>query len=139
MLGDFIPEQEALARGLVLDTSNSSTSVSSALRLTVAMPAGHRVNCVLAASLHMHGDVRLVGGGPGAPNVSVAYETRDGLPDLLFVLVESHGRRPALNLRNSIARSSRVTILYDRMAKWTLPPDVDLDEEQDGGLRPREG
>ncbi|XP_011501477.1 PREDICTED: uncharacterized protein LOC105365090 [Ceratosolen solmsi marchali] len=116
MYGDFIGESEAIARHLVLESTNSTTSVSSSMQLSLVTPPGHRINCILAAALHMNGNVSVVEGGLGTGDVTLAYETLNGYPDLLFVLVESNA--------DTTARSngSRVTIIYDRLRTWGLLP-----------------
>jgi hypothetical protein len=117
MYGDFIGESEALARHLVLERTNSTTSVSSSMRLSLISPPDHRINCILAAALYMNGNVNVTEGGLGAGDVTLAYETLNGRPDLLFVLVESHADA---NSRNS---GARVTVVYDRLRTWGfLPP-----------------
>ncbi|XP_058800900.1 uncharacterized protein LOC131669783 [Phymastichus coffea] len=119
MEGDFISKQDTLERNLHLETTNSTTSVSTSLLLTLSAPADHTINCVLAASLNMHGDVSVVEGGVGAENVTLAYKTRNGRPDFLFVMVESHVEKGLLlEMRDSVIRSSRIAILYDQMKDW---------------------
>ncbi|XP_014212566.1 uncharacterized protein LOC106642330 [Copidosoma floridanum] len=117
MQGDFIPESEARRSSLVLATTNSTTSVSSSMRLTLTSPPRHRINCVLAAALGMNGNVRLVDGGVGFGNVTLGYETISGKMDQLFVQIESNAE-DRLSVRDNVAENSRVTILYDMFRDW---------------------
>lgn len=117
MQGDFITINEARRRNLVIDTTNSTTSVSSSLSLTFTAPPNHTINCVLAASLNMNGNVRLIAGGIGFNNVTLAYETSKGRQDFLFVQIESNAE-DRVNFRENVADNSRIAIFYDKFKDW---------------------
>ncbi|KAJ8668290.1 hypothetical protein QAD02_009953 [Eretmocerus hayati] len=135
MEGDFIPELEALRRGLLLESTNSTTSVSASMRVDVSAPPGYSINCVMAAALHMHGEVGLLSGGVGFDKASLTYRSLSGKPDLFFVLVESHAEE-ALRLRDDAAEMPRLAILYDRFRGWT-GGGVDLARPNLGGQKAR--
>lgn len=126
MEGDFISKPDALQRNLHLEINNLTTSVHTSLIITLHAPADHKINCVLAASLDMHGDVGVVDGGVDAETVSLAYKSRNGKLDLMFVMVESNVEKGLLlEMRDSVVQSSRITILYNPMRDWKLDDNID--------------
>ena len=131
MTGDFIPPSDAQRRNLDLESFNSTTSVSSSMRISLSSPPGHAINCVIAAGLHLNGHVRIVEGGVGYPTVTVAYETIKGDSDLLFVLIESHTDRLARVSVDGVG-NSKVVIVYDRLKDWRLNELPEQEERKDG-------
>lgn len=112
MVGEFMTDEFARDRNLHQVSTNSTTSVTSSMRLTFTSPPDHTINCVLAASLNMNGDVRLLDGGPGYENVTLAYRSlRPGRTDLFFVLVESFIDEERSKYEDD--ESPRISIIYD--------------------------
>lgn len=122
MAGDLISDAEAERHDLLLDSTNSTTSVTSSVRVTLVPPTHHTINCIIAAALHLNGDVSVLEGGVGSKSVTLAYETLNNQPDQFFVLIESYVDRKwvqeALEMRGDVVETSRLTILYDKMRDW---------------------
>ncbi|XP_003427004.1 uncharacterized protein LOC100680061 [Nasonia vitripennis] len=139
MAGDFISDGEAERHNLLLDSTNSTTSVSSSIRITLTPPMHHTINCIIAAALHLNGDVSVVDGGVGSNSVTLAYKTLNSQPDQFFVLMESNVDRQwvqeALEMRGDAVETSRLAIFYDKMRDWKASPVVGVADFGNDGAR----
>lgn len=118
MQGDVLTDEEAASRLVQLISKKWYILVDTGIEMFYTSQPDRPISCVIAASVHMKGFVNVVG-GYGTNKVRVQYNTENGKPDVLFVLVQTTKSEP-VHVEGDVAWNARSGIAYEPMRNWTL-------------------